>query len=97
MSYAVVWCENGGTACAGSLDLGEQRLLLTGASADGPARREVAYGDLTDVWVERRPRRRLNGRPTLVVEAGEGGRITLISLGAAGSLLELTGRLDAFR
>jgi len=97
MSYAVVWSENGGSTCAGELEVGSGRMLLAGASPDGITQRVLALRDLAKVWVERRPAGRFQGRPTLVVEALDGARIELASIGAAGSLLELAERIDASR
>jgi len=97
MSYAVVWSENGGSTCAGELELGGGRMLLAGSSPDGLSERVLSLRDLARVWVEHRPAGRLKGRPTLVVEAVDGARIELASIGAAGSLLELAERIDACR
>jgi len=97
VSYAVVWSENGKRPCAGEVEIGGGRILLAGASADGISRRVLSLRDLAKVWVERRPSGRLLGLPTLVVEALDGGRIELTSMGAAGSLLELAARIDASR
>ena len=97
MSYAVVWSENGGSTCAGELDLVGDRMLLAGASPDGLSERVLSLGDLAKVWVEHRSAGRLKGRPTLVVEALDGARVELASIGAAGSLIELAERIDACR
>lgn len=97
MSYAVVWSENGSRPCAGEVEVGGGRMLLAGASSDGISRTMLSLCDLAKVWVERRPSGRLLGLPTLVVEALDGGRIELASIGAAGSLLELAERIDGSR
>ncbi len=80
MSYAVVWSENGGPVYAGRLELAERCVLLAGTAGQArESRRKVFFEELADVWVERRPDVRLDGRPTLVLERGDGGRLRIAS------------------
>ena len=97
--YAVVWSEPGGPVRAGRLELDDASLRLSGASreASGDASLEVPYEALSELEIERRPPLRLGGRPTLVLSLRDGGRICLASLEGAGSLSELSERLEAVR
>jgi hypothetical protein len=67
--YAVVFSEGDGTPVAGSLELREERLLLTGTKADGVQVVSVST-ELTDVRIAERAER-LNGLPTLVLSRGD--------------------------
>jgi len=92
MTYAVVWSENGGALRAGRLELASGSLHLGGNPA-----RELAYDEVTDVRIDRRPQLRLAGRPTLVIENRAGDSFRVASFDGAGTLNELTERLEAAR
>ena len=92
MAYAVVWSENGGPPRAGSLELGDGSLGFS-----GPPRRELPYGDVADVRIDRRPTFRLAGRPTLVLESRAGDTFRIASLDGPGTLHELLERLHSAR
>ena len=92
MTYAVVWSENGGALRAGRLELAIGSLRLGGNPI-----RELAYDEVTVVRIDRRPKLRLAGRPTLVIESRAGDRFRVASFDGAGTLSELTERLEAAR
>ena len=92
VAYAVVWSENGGASRAGRLELGETSFSLAG----GPGR-ELAYAEVAHVRIDRRPKLRLAGRPTLVIESRAGDSFRVASLDGAGTLHELAERLEAAR
>lgn len=92
MAYAVVWSENGGRPHPGRLELGTTVLCLAGAPE-----RALAYDDVADVRIDRRPTLRLAGRPTLVIESRAGDSLRIASLDGAGTLHELAERLHSAR
>ena len=92
MAYAVVWSENGGHLRAGSLELAHGSLRL-----GGRPQRELSYDDVEDVRIDRRPKLRLAGRPTLVIESRDGDSLRIASFDGAGALHELAERLEAAR
>ena len=92
MTYAVVWSENGGAPHMGRLELVSGSLRLGGKPA-----RELSYDEIADVRIDRRPRLRLAGRPTLVIESRGGNSFRVASFDGAGTLHELTERLEAAR
>lgn len=96
MAYAVVWSEGGGVPHIGRLELAGRVLRVGGGRGHGPAH-EVPVEDLSDVRIERRPRARLAGRPTLVLERRDGPALRVVSFEGAGSLYELADRVAAAR
>lgn len=92
VAYAVVWSENDGTPRAGRLELEGGYVRFVGSPM-----REVSYADIADVRIDRRPKCRLAGRPTLVIESSSGDSIRVASLDRAGTLHELAERLQAVR
>jgi hypothetical protein len=98
MTYAVVWSENGGPRYAGSLELADRCLTLSG-TANGAleSRRRLAYCELAEPRVERHPEARLAGRPTLVLEHREAGPVRVVSLEGTGALHELLERIAEAR
>ncbi|HEY8030339.1 MAG TPA: hypothetical protein VIE38_12610 [Gaiellaceae bacterium] len=92
MAYAVVWSENGGHPRAGSLEFAKGFLRLAGRPEH-----ELSYDDVADVRIDRRPKLRLAGRPTLVIESRGGDNLRIASFDGAGSLHELAERLEAAR
>ena len=96
MSYAVIWSEGGGPTLAGSLELTSRYVALAGGAR--PARessRKLFYDDLADIRIERRPERRLIGRPTLVVERQNGVQLLVASLFGGGTVNEIAERISA--
>jgi len=96
--YAVVFRENGRENSAGSLELRQDELLLSGGSQDRHRDLSVPFGEVIDVHVGRKRSERLNGYPTLVVERGDAPTVLVAPLGAsllheiADLLIELTKR-----
>lgn len=90
MAYAVVWSENGGAPRAGSLEFGDGLLSFSGRH-----RRELSYDDVADLRVDRRPKFRLAGRPTLVLESSAGDNFRIASLDGPGTLHELLEQLHS--
>jgi hypothetical protein len=87
MSYAVVWSENGGPGHAGLMELEDRFLEL---SED----RQVRYGDLADVYLERRSGgSSVSSRPSLVLICRDGARLQIESLEGLGALHELAEEL----
>lgn len=92
MTYAVVWSENDEVPRPGRLELGRSFLSLAGRRE-----RELAYDDVADVRIDRRPKLRLAGRPTLVIRSRTGDSFRIASLDGAGTLHELEERLHSAR
>ena len=92
MAYAVVWSENGGHPHAGRVELGAGHLSLAGRPG-----RELRYGEVAEMRIDRRPNLRLAGRPTLVIDTSTGERLRIASLDGAGTLNELAERLSSAR
>jgi hypothetical protein len=94
-SYAVVWREPDGTVCSGELELGRHRLRLEGISRNGrPRSHEIRYADLASARIGRAVRERIDGRSTLVLEAGE-LRLNVASAVGVGMIHEMAERLQA--
>jgi hypothetical protein len=90
MTYAVLWSENDGLPRAGRLELASGFLRLVGRPG-----RELSYDDVADVRIDRRPKLRLAGRPTVVIESRAGESFRVASLDRAGTLHELVERLQS--
>ena len=98
MSYAVTWSEDGGPLFAGSLEVAGTHLSLAGTARFArESQQRVRYAELADVRMERRPERRLMGRPTLVVERRDGTHLRLSTLSGGGMLNEIAERVSAAR
>lgn len=76
----------------GRLELLDGLLRLVGRPG-----RELAYDDVKDVRIDRRPSLRLAGRPTLVIESGSGDSYRIAFFDGSGALHELASRLEAAR
>jgi hypothetical protein len=87
VSYAVVWRENGGPACAGGLVLVGAGLELSGATT----RRDVPYADLRELYVDR------SEHPALVLVTSAGDSYAISSLQGLGALHELADRVAVAR
>jgi hypothetical protein len=99
MTYGVVWSESREPVNAGSLELGDTSLLLAGTSnGSRDSRRELAFDELVDAWIERGSSARLGGRPTLVLQLRGACFVRIASVEGRGALHELADRLaDARR
>jgi hypothetical protein len=97
-TYAVKWREPDGGTFVGRLAFGPRALRLEGRAADGPAvDRQLAYDELHGLRVGSQRVDRLDGRPALVVERGD-GRYLITSAGmGAGIVQELIARLAELR
>jgi hypothetical protein len=93
-SYAVLWREPDGVVCSGALQLGPERLRLGGNCRDGRSREhEIAYGDVTSTRIGRAPGERIDGRSTLILEAG-GATLLITSAVGLGMIHEMAERLE---
>jgi hypothetical protein len=98
MSYAVVWSEDGGPLFAGSLELESGAVRLDGRTDETPEpARQLPYGEIVGVGIEREPASRLGGRPTLVLTLRGGSLLRLASVVGAGSLRELADGVESAR
>jgi len=68
VQYAVVFREQGEPPATGSLELAQDRLLLTGGAGGHVHQLEVELANIVEIHVGRRPADRLNGYRTLVLE-----------------------------
>jgi hypothetical protein len=93
--YAVVFCERGGEAAAGALELNQDRLLLTGRAAQKRCALSVPLADITAIRIGRLPADRLNGHTTLVLERGRRQAVQVAPVGAAGLLHEIADLVGA--
>jgi len=94
MNYAVTWSEDGGSVFAGSLEVAGTYLGLVGtAPLARVSHQRVLYAEVADIRMERRPERRLTGRPTLVVERQNGTHLRISTLSGAGMLNEIGERV----
>jgi hypothetical protein len=88
MSYAVLWSENGGPTLAGKLELRDRLVLLEGANGD-PDRRQLDLHSIASLRIGRSRIERLQGRPVLVFEDGDGNQVRVTTLSGAGVFYEL--------
>ena len=97
MTYAVLWRENEGPEFAGGLLLAGAGIELSGTAVGRlAAQREVSYGDVRDLYLERQ--RRASDRHTaLVLVTTEGDRLEIESLQGGGALHELADHVAAAR
>jgi hypothetical protein len=90
MTYAVIWCENGGRECVGKLELTGSTILLSGTSEDpSDTRRELRRTDVADVYLERSAPAKNRWDPSLVLVTRAGDRVAIGSLEGLGALHEL--------
>jgi hypothetical protein len=95
MSYAVTWSDDGGSVFAGSLEVAETGLSLAGTSPFAcESHQQVLYVEVAEIRRGRRPRERLMGRPTLVVERRDGTCLRISALSGAGILNEIAERVS---
>jgi hypothetical protein len=95
-TYAVTWEEPGLSRHAGKLELREHDLALEGSNGCGPVTLLVRYDELVGLRLARSGQR-LDGRPTLVLDRGEGGALRLASIAAPGILSEIADELTELR
>jgi hypothetical protein len=93
MSYAILWRENGDPIRAGKLVVHNDRLVLEGADGRLAIRRELAFGIIRSVWIDRGRHERLDGRPVAVLEA-DTNTFRIASLAGRGELNEIVTRVD---
>jgi len=79
--YAVVFSERG-KAFAGALEVGEDRLLLTGDAVGRRCDLAVPFSDLAEIRIGRGRADRLNGYPTLVLERRRMPAVQVAPLGS---------------
>jgi hypothetical protein len=95
--YPVVFREHGKSAFAGGLEVGEDRLLLSGGW--GPARCDlvVPFSDLAEIRIGRGHADRLNGYATLVLERRRMPAVQVAPLGTGllHEIADLLGSLAA--
>jgi hypothetical protein len=94
MSYAVLWSEAGGPTFAGKLELRDRLLFLEGANC-GVHRRTLDLDQVASLRIGRGRLERLQGRPVLVLEDGNGSRLCLATLDGIGALHELADALGS--
>lgn len=80
--FAVVF-RDGSAEAAGTLEVEEDRLVLSGRGNGGSLELEVPFRDLAAVRVGRRPGERLNGYATLLLERTDLPAVQLAPLGVA--------------
>jgi hypothetical protein len=98
MSYAVVWSENQGPEQAGSLQLDQRAVRLSGPGAgEGDTTCTLRLGDLTDVYLERSAPARHSWSPSLELVDRAGRHVSIGSLQGAGALHELTDEVSEAR
>ena len=90
-SYAAIWAAAEDAPCSGCVALGDEGLVLTGASLPVGEGRLVRYADVVGVEIVRDRSLRLNGFPTLRIERRGAPplRVSTIGLGVLGELNEL--------
>jgi hypothetical protein len=93
--YAVVWRTDNGPTCSGRLELGENDLVLNGATA--PQGLRIPLSDLSSVEIGREPGDRINGEKSLVLERNSCERVLLAALGGVGLLGEINELLARLR
>ena len=82
-TYAVSWNANG-SRCAGRLDIGDYKFVLTGSWNGCRSKEAIAFGDIADVRVK-------DG--LLCVTRRDGSSLSIRNLDAPGALRELAERL----
>lgn len=94
ISYAVSWQEEDGRRHSGRLELASEGLSFNGQNGVGPVTRLVRYGEIRGFHLARSSGDRLQGRPTLVLELGDGHRVKVASVAQPGIVTELADRLS---
>jgi hypothetical protein len=93
MSYAILWAENGDPVRAGKLVVHFDRLVLEGGDGAASVRRELSFGSIRSIRVERGLGDRMDGRPVAVLET-DGNAFRIASVAGGGELNELVGRVS---
>jgi hypothetical protein len=83
----VVWRVGDGAASCGKLEIHDDALILSGASA--PQGLRISLDEVTSVTIGRRPEERIGGVPSLVVERRRGERVLAYVFGSVAALSEL--------
>ena len=90
MSYAVIWSEDHGPVHAGCAEVADGAFRLAGSA-------QLVYTEVGSTRIGRAAGDRLAGRPTLVIETGEGTALRVASLEGTGRLLELADEVELRR
>lgn len=90
-SYAVVWREDEGPTSPGKLEVQGCALRLEGIGGA----RELPFAQLAAIRFGSAPNDRLDGRPALIIEHGDGRIVRICMVGQVGALRELVERLGA--
>jgi hypothetical protein len=98
ITYAVKWREPDGRTYVGRLALGPRALHLDGRGPQGPVvDRRIGYDEVQGLRMAGRGPDRLDGRPTLVLERGDGSYFMTSAGMGAGIVQELVERLSELR
>ena len=92
-TYGVVWKEGAKPLARGRLELLPRSVRLDGMAGSVPARREIAYEDLSGIRVGRSSDDRIDGYPTLVLALRIGETVSIASVAQAGVISEIAERL----
>lgn len=92
-SRAVVWRVGDSPVSCGKLELDDEGLVLSGASA--PQGLRIALGDVTSVSIGRTTDERIDGVASLVVERRSGDRLLAYVFGSVAALSELVELISA--
>jgi hypothetical protein len=93
MSYAILWRENGDPVRAGKLVVHFDRLVLEGGDGRAAVRRELTYGGLRSIRIDRERDQRLEGRPVAVLDT-DANTFRIASLAGRGELNEIVRLVD---
>ena len=97
-TYGVKWREPDGQTFVGSLALGPRTIRLEGRGLDGRlVDRQIGYDELRGMRIGSHGRDRLDDRPALVVERGDGPYLVTSAGSGAGLLQELIDSLAGIR
>lgn len=94
MSYAILWRERGDPVRVGKLVVRVDRLVLDGADGRVAVHRELSYGSIRSIRVDRGRHERLDGRPVAVLET-DTNTFGIASLAGRGELNEIVRLVDA--
>ena len=93
-SYAVLWCEAGGTICTGELKVLRTGFRLDGADRSGVATmQEVDCDEIVSTRIGRTAADRVAGRSSLIVERSGSDRLLITSAVGIGVTREIAERL----
>jgi hypothetical protein len=96
-TYGVVWREGAKPLARGRLELLPRIVRLDGMAGSVPARREIAYDNLSGIRIGRSSDDRIDGYPTLVLVLRAGDTVSIASVAQAGVISEIAERLAALQ